>query len=416
MAPERSIRNIQPTTRTRTTRTPRDMGEAPQRRKHGRWGIWIAALAALIVVGGAGALMLFPSTTIDVTPHTQTVPFDPTTQFTAVPENGTVPGSITYAVTTQSFDDSAVVAANGVEHVDEKATGVITVYNSYSASPVRLIKNTRFETPDGLVFRIPASVDVPGKKGTTPGSIDVTVFADQTGVAYNVGPITRLTLPGLKSTPDMYAGVYAKSDAAFTGGFSGDRPAVAQATLDAAVSEVRSRLNEKAMQLAQSVPEGSIAFPGLISISYESLAPTTESDGSVRIHEKATVMMPVFPEGAFSQSIAQAVSANAEGQSISLRFADGVAASTSSALSPSDLGQKPLVFSLSGTGQLVWNVDADALKEALAGREEAAFQTIVQGFPAVEEAKARITPFWKHTFPTDPAGIAITVEAPPQPF
>lgn len=418
MAPERSIRNIEPSaTRVRMQRhapRPQRAGHAP--RRHMRWGVWIAALVALVILGGAAALIFFPSTSVSVTPHTQTVPFDAATSFTAYPDASATPGAIRYSVISQIFEDSAVVAASGVEHVDEKATGQVTVYNEYSDKPVRLIKNTRFQAANGLIYRIPASVDVPGKTSAGPGSVQVTVFADQTGDSYNLPPQDKFTLPGLKSTPDMFNGVYAKSAAAFTGGYSGDRPAVASATLDAARSEVRGRLNEKAQQLVAAAPEGSLAFPGLANISFETLPPTNEPGGGVRIHEKATIVMPIFPTDAFAQAIGRAVSASAEGQKLEIRFNEGIRASASSTLAIGEVGQKPLEFHLSGTGQLIWQVDAAMLAQALAGKEESAFQTIIGSFPGVEEARARITPFWQQAFPKDPAKIEIEVQEPVQPF
>ncbi|MFZ2719560.1 MAG: hypothetical protein WAZ27_01690, partial [Minisyncoccia bacterium] len=396
LAPERSIRNIQPTpARVRLTRSapPRPVADVEKTPRTKRWGVWIAALISILFLGGAAALVFLPSTTISIVPHTQVVPLDIATSFTALPSGNAPADAILYTIVSQVFEDSAVVPAGGVERVEEKATGVVTVYNEYSDSPVRLIKNTRFQAANGLIFRIPASVDVPARKGTTPGSITVTIFADQVGADYNLPPQDKFTLPGLKSTPDMYAKVYAKSTAAFAGGFVGDRPAVPQATLDAARSEVRGRISEKAQQLVATVTEESFAFASLMNIVFETLPPTNEPGGGVRIHEKAMVSLPVFPKAAFSQSIARAVSANAEGQSITLRFAEGVTASASSTLAQGELGQKPLIFSLSGTAQLIWNVDSAALSQALAGKEESACQTIIQGVPAVDEARARITPF-----------------------
>lgn len=424
MAPERSIRNIGPSqSRVRLQRhsagrhTPPPTHERHHSEpKRGKWGVWLAAGISLVILGGAAALILFPSTSVAVTPHTQVVPFDASTSFTAYPEGSATPNMIRYSVVSQVFEDSTVVSANGIEKVDEKATGSVTVYNEYSDKPVRLIKNTRFQAANGLIYRIPASVDVPGKTAAGPGTIQVTVFADQTGDSYNLPPQDKLTLPGLKSTADMYNGVYAKSTAPFTGGFSGERPAVAPATLDAARSEVRGRLNEKAQQLATTAPEGSIAFPGLANISFESLAPTQEPGGGVRIHEKASVVMPVFAADAFATAIGQAVSASAEGQKMDIRFSPGITGTASTTLALGEMGQKPLIFSLSGAAQLVWNIDTAALTQALAGKEESSFQPIIQGFPAVEEARARITPFWQKSFPQDPTKIKIEIQDPPQPF
>ena len=44
-----------------------------------------------------------------------------------------------------------------------KSSGKIIVYNNFSSEPQRLIIRTRFESPEGLVYRIPESIVVPGK-------------------------------------------------------------------------------------------------------------------------------------------------------------------------------------------------------------------------------------------------------------
>lgn len=420
--PERSIRDFRPSAARVRLQKPLRVAEttidyedhAPPRRRS-RIGVWVAAFISLTVLCAAAALVVFPRTTITIVPRTHVMPFDASNPLTAYPSAGAATGTISYSSVTHVFEDSAVVQARGTERAEEKAMGTVTVYNSYSDQPVRLIKNTRFQSPTGLIFRIPASVDVPGRKGVTPGSIAITVFADQTGPQYNIGPTDKFTLPGLKSTPDMYAGLYGKSSAAFTGGFSGDRPAVSPSVLEASKAEVRGRLNEKAQQLSRTAPELSLAFPGLLAISYETLPPTNEQDG-VRIHERATVIMPVFSAETFAQSVAKAVSADAEGQSVRIQFSNDIVAQPVGEMNAADIGKETITFTLTGRGQLIWQVNETALSEALAGREEAAFETIIKGFPAIEEARARITPLWKHAFPQEPSKIKVTVEDVPAQF
>lgn len=422
----RSIRDIRPSqarSRLMHRPEPRDGDyETPhippppvsRARRAGGIGIWIAAIAVFILLSGTGLLFAFASTTITVIPHSQTVTFDASTPFTAYPEASAAPGTIPYTVMTQVFEDSAVVQANGTEEAEEKATGNVTIYNNFTDRSVELIKNTRFQTPDGLIFRIPASVQVPPKQGNTPGSVEVTVFADQNGPSYNVGPFEKLVVPGLKSNAEMYENVYGKSSAAFSGGFSGTRPAVSPQVLEGSKAEVRNRLNEKAQEFVRTA--SGIAFPGLVAVNFEALPPTEEGSGSVRIHERATVSLPVFPADRLAQSIGRTVSANAEGQSVSIRFSEGTSAQPIQQLAPADIGVQPVVFTVNGRGQLVWSVEAEPLKKALAGREESAFETVIGGFPAVEEARARIMPFWKTSFPGDPADIEVVVEAPPEQF
>lgn len=415
--PSRSIRSLRPSAE-RVRLSPQrpqprfEDEERPHAPRRSRLGIWIAAGVGVAVMLAIIIVIIYPSTMITVVPRTHILPFDASTPFTAYPAGASATGTIAYTVTSQVIEDSAVVEASGTEKVEEKATGSVTLYNEYSDQPVRLIKNTRFETPAGLIFRIPASVDVPARKGTTPGTLTVTIFADQTGPSYNIPPTGKFTIPGLKSTPDMYAKVYAKSTTAFTGGFSGDRPAVSPSVLEAAKAEVRSRLDQKAREVGKSAPEGSLAFAGLFVVTYETLPPTNEPGGGVRIHERATISMPIFDRRAFAQSLALAVAADAEGQSIGITFSDSIGGVVLGALSAADLGREPITFTLTGKGLLTWNVDAPSIKTALAGREEEAFEPIIQGFPAVEAARARITPFWKHSFPVDVEDISITIQPP----
>ncbi len=391
--------------------SPNVFEEAKPRRP--RLYIWLLASFAILGLLGALLYFLWDDTSVTVTPRTHKISFDDSTQFTAYPEGSATEGTISYRTETAVIEDSATVPATGVEKTSDRATGAITVFNEYSSASVRLIKNTRFQTPSGLIFRIPASVDVPGKKGSTPGQISVTVIADQPGPEYNVGPINKLTLPGLKTSPDMYSGVYAQSSTAFSGGFVGDKPAVSREALDGARSSIRGRLQEKIRAaVAAYNTDDAFAFPGLVHVVYESLPTTPDSGGSARVQEKAIVTIPVFPASRFSQSIAGAVSADAAGSIVMLKPdpAFNVVLVGESEM----LGKHTVKFTISGSAVLVWHVDGAALAQALAGREQAAFETIIGGFSGVEKAEANVAPFWKNEFPKDPSDITVKVVTPTQ--
>jgi hypothetical protein len=168
----------------------------PRPRKSGsKWILWAIAGVFVVVLGGLALFVLRP-TTVTVTPKSHPVVFGETSQLVAYPQGTVATGTLTYTVQTLDINDSAVVQAQGTTTVaPAKATGTVTVYNSYSASPVNLVKNTRFQTPDGLIFRSPSAISIPGKKSGGPGQVDVTVVADQEGSQYNVGPVTNLRCP-----------------------------------------------------------------------------------------------------------------------------------------------------------------------------------------------------------------------------
>lgn len=412
---ERSIRNIQ-ASRPRIRpmgdiradgREVPPIGMSGSRRPRGtRWWLWIAAAVSLIVL----AILLFIAfrpTVVTVIPRSHPVSFDTASQFTAYPAATAATGTLPYTLQSSDLEDSSVVASQGTVHAEDKASGLITVYNDLQSAPLKLLKNTRFETPDGLIFRAPAEIVIPGKSASKPGQVSVTVIADQAGEKYNVAP-GKFTLPGLKSSPDSYAHVYAQSSAAMTGGFIGDKPGVAPGALESARAEVRSRLEGKARATA-IVSESTVSFPDLMQITYQDLPNTTETSGGVRVHESAHVVVPVFAADAFASAVADAISADAGDASIALVPGSGFSAQMETA--SSSLGADPITFTLSGSARLIWNVDTMALAQALAGRDQAAFQTIVSTVPSIQEAHARIEPFWNKTFPKDPKAIKITVEA-----
>lgn len=416
---ERSIRNI-----TVNPRAPRgramsgDVRESPPGTPQALYGkprldnkkrLWIWVVAAVsVVVLAVLALFAFRSTTVTITPRSRPVVFDQSIHFNAYPSASAAARALSYTVIANDLEDSAVVASSGTVHAEDRASGTIVVFNEYSVSSVRLIKNTRFATPAGLIFRVPATVVIPGKKGSTPGSVTITVAADQAGEEYNIGPVDKFTLPGLKTSPGMYASVYARSTTSFAGGFVGDRPGVAAGALESARAEVRARLESKARDGARALESATATvFPDLVRITYQSLPATTEAGGGVRIHEKAHVEIPVLAADAFAETVARGVGENIEGINFTLSGSDKLVARQGTTDAAQTIGTDPIDFTLTGSAMLVWKVDSASLSQALAGREQGAFQAIINGFPSIQEARARIEPFWKGTFPESPSDIKI---------
>lgn len=423
-APEKSIRNIDaPERRVRPARPPvndardpsnfgvQQLPPKPKRPRTFRWWPWILAIVLIVILGGL-ALFALRKTTVTVIPRSHVVTFDQTSQFTAYPAATAATGTLAYTLVTSSLQDSQTVDASGTQDVETKAQGTITVYNDYSASPVKLIATTRFETPDGLIFRVPDAIVIPGKTGSTPGQVTVTVFADQTGQQYNIGPVSRFTVPGLQSTPAMYSNIYAQSTASTTGGFSGQQAAIDPTTLANTVASLRSELAQEAETAASAqTSSSSIVLPGLIELTYQDLPQTPAANGSVQVNEEAQIQTPIFDENSLAQAIAAEVGEDTQGEPLSIVEGQGFAAQGIDEASTT-LGTDPLQFQLSGTATLVWQVDAGALAQALAGHDQNAFDTITAGFPAIQSANARIEPFWNTSFPTDPSGIDIVVEQP----
>lgn len=95
------------------------------------------------------------------------------------------------------------------EVVEQKAGGLVTIYNTNSSNQT-LVATTRLLSPDGVLFRIDETVNVPAG-----GEVTVMAHADVVGKSGEVAAST-FTIPGLNEA--LQKKIYAKSTASFTGG------------------------------------------------------------------------------------------------------------------------------------------------------------------------------------------------------
>lgn len=412
----RSIRNVTTsTTRARAGRPTMMPNTDTSKRNYSSgnrpnfilWGVAILALLAL----GFIVSTLFLKTTVTIVPRQHTVVFDSETIYTAFPidDSDILSGALAYATNTRTFEESTSVEASGTETVSLGASGTITIYNAYSKGTQRLIKNTRFETPSGNVYRIRDSVVIPGKVGSTPGSLTAVVYADQPGESYNIGPVDRFSVPGLKNSPEMYAKIYAKSTESMTGGYEGTRPSISESAKIAAEAHLEASLKTKIAN-EYSDTTASYALIDLAKISYSSLSTEVSDGGNAMASKTATVVMPVISRTGFDSFLASET--NALAGSTAVRIEDPSTFSfVSSGNGASSLGLDSIDFSIGGKAVFVWDVDTVALAKDLANKNKGAFQAIVSGHPSVDTASAKVYPLWGQTFPSDYQSINIELSS-----
>jgi hypothetical protein len=158
-------------------------------------------------------------------------------------------------------------ASTNVEAFSRRASGMVLVYNNYSSEPQVLVKNTRFQTPKGLIFRATNRVVVPGKKGDKPGSVEVEITADEPGEKYNVGR-SDFKIPGFSGTP-KYDKFYARSrdDASgdIKGGAAGQGKVVGKAEAEALIKTLEEKIKANlAIKLASEIKDPYVIFPDTI--------------------------------------------------------------------------------------------------------------------------------------------------------
>lgn len=364
---------------------------------------WKYAIAALVVVVLAGIMLhALGGAKIQITPVIEDMAVSG--EFAATGSAG----DLSYEIITASTVVSGSVPAEGTEESDDPAQGSITVYNA-QATPQQLIKNTRFESPQGLIFRIRDSISVPGGTATKPGELTVTVYADQGGEEYNINP-TTFTVPGLKGSA-TYDLVYARSSEAMTGGFSGMRASVSEATRSTRYDAMKGAIDaELAKALLAEIPEGYILLPGASWTVYEP-QPDGVASGTVTLNQKGSITAAVFPKEALAGAIAHRMLEEQAyaGEPVTIESPGTLTVASMSGSAPV-AGDTSFSFTVSGNTSLKWLVDKEKIATAVAGKNKNSAQTILSGFPEVGSAHMILRPFWAGEFPDDPAKIAVEVE------
>jgi hypothetical protein len=384
--------------------------------KKGRHNTLIALVLFVVIIGGALLLSaLLGKTELTIYPEFRQPNVN--SEFTAYPDMRA--DSLGYEVMTLEATAESQVKASGQIEVKELATGIIEIKKSTPGTE-RLIKNTRFRSPDGKVFRIEESVVVPGSVkdesgANVPGSIQAKVFADDVGEAYNSPAGTKFDVPGFEEGgyTDLYNAIYATNPEPFTGGFNGPQFQIDDNELATARQALQVKLrNDLLLRVEAEKPSGFITFTGAVAITYNQLPAVEYGTDLVTIKEQAVLQIPLFKADKFGQFLAAESVATYSGGPVRVQNPSELEFLYSSATTSSSViaNEPSLTFTLKGKPQLIWEYDAEKLKKDLAGLPKTAINNAISAYPGIEGARVSITPFWKRTFPQNPDKIIITEE------
>lgn len=393
------------------TETPRmysyEDESKPPRRFQGK-SIWVATGVALVIVILA-YLSLSSGAKVEITPRLIEASAS-STIFSAY--NSSTNGSgAPYQIVTITKDMGASVPATGSEVVNTKATGQITIYNNVSKASQALVANTRFQTPEGLIYRIGKAVTVPGQTvsvgQTIPGSLTVTVTADEAGSNYNIG-LEDFTVPGFASDPLRSKNFYARSKTPMTGGATGTVKKVSDADMTTGVSGLESSLNtELGKEIGAQIPAGYTYFADGLFTTYAPLPQTNATDNSVTINERGTMTALIFNNQAFASSLASSLLPDNASSSLAIANLSSLPFTIQNKANFDPNKDTVLTFTVPGTIQFVGSFNVPALQAELAGKPKTTIQSILDQDPNILKIDAMLKPFWKHSFPTEAKSITI---------
>jgi hypothetical protein len=372
-------------------------------------------LLAIVLFVGFATTILLSGAEVTIKPKV----FDTTVQATFTAKIKPGAGELGYELLTLEEVGEKTVAATGQEEIKAQATGKITVYNAFSSTPQRLIKNTRFESPNGLIYRITDSIVIPGYKKdasgeTIPGSVTAEVFADSTGEAYNLAN-ARFSVPGLKGS-EQFDKIYAETvEGGIQGGFEGVKFIIDETELATTKQKLDTELRDKLLsRIASEQPNDYIAFDPSVTFVYESLPASEGSGKTAVIKERVRLLVPLFRKSDLASFLAQNTSSSYDKAPVRLDDPKKLTFSYDPPLTEDITTKESLTFKLSGPIKIIWQVDQEKLKKELIGVSKSDVPLLFSKYSSIENAETVVRPIWKTSFPEDTAKITIIESIPGQ--
>lgn len=374
--------------------------------------VWIGGtLGALL---GAAILLstVFAQMTVVIHPAEETKTLPPfsikvTPDAAAINvARGIIPGEII------EFQESRelVAGATGRKAVSERARGTMVIFNAFSAEPQQLVQATRFQTPDGKIFRLEKAVTVPGAKisngEVVPSSVEAAVIAAEAGSAYNnTGGQAgiKFRIPGFEGTT-KYQGFYGEAKSAFTGGFEGEANVATEGDIKKASEQVTAELvNYLKESLLKKTPDGFISIEGGRETGITNLAaPNPGAPGDtfrvIATGKVRAIIMRAEDEAEFIGALFSTTTPKVlklEGSKIERRSV------------VLDLENRQLSYTLAGTAVIQARIDQESIQSDLVGKREADIDSYLSGYKGITSFETKFFPIWLWKAPGEGAKVKI---------
>ena len=316
-------------------------------------------------------------------------------------------GSINLAdkqIPAEVFKDFKILAlsfpAHGKKYVERKATGEIMIYNSYSSQPQVLIAGTRIESPDGKIFRLDKKITVPGAKieegKIVASAIKTAVTAEKAGEEYNIAPVNKFTIPGLKGTA-KYDGFYAVSSEAMKGGIVGDVFFPNEEDILLAKEKTSARLLEDMNSFLLSQFNNNdfkvLEWNKIFKITKENIDKEADKDGNFLVSIEGELKIIVFRESdllkLMSETAKQILGQSFEIKNFELKYESGQY--------NADGGK--MTLNLEFNGEFWQPINIENFKNSIINKKENELKVFVFSIPGVEKATFSLWPKWVRKVP-----------------
>lgn len=384
----------------------------PERNEKAKF--YILTIAAVILAGILVYLAIFILPRVEIKIATKKANWEYNNSIiinSKIAEIDVLNRQIPAAILSQKKNATIAWPATGTKHLEQKTEGIITIYNAYSSMPQILVAGTRFQSPEGKIFRLKEKIVVPGAK-TEKGkiiasSVDTEVIADQAGETYNVGPISHFSIPGFLNT-DKYEKFYGTSKDQMTGGFIGQGKNPTQDDIKKAKEGAEGQIKNLITSFLYSQIAGqnlkAIESGNQFSIGKENINTNADKDGNFSIYIEAEGSIKVFRESDLLKLMAglanQAIGEGYQLKSYNIEYGN------ISEDQKNKTNTLPVKFSS------VFNkpLDASEFRTRILGKSENDLKSIIFSSSNIDKADISFWPFWVGTVPQNEKRVKISVD------
>ncbi len=368
------------------------------------------AFVALLIIGFLLLNFIFNSATINITPKYKDILFSKESSKVMIMNLDGLEG-VKFQVASSSISKTRSLPKTDTKTIQTKASGKIVIYNNFDTNPQKLIKNTRFESSKGKIYRITESVTIPGMKGSTPGSIGATVYADSYGADYNIDA-SDFTLPGFKGTA-RYKGFYARSDGKLEGGVSGLKGLVNKSDLNAAKDEFAMSITKDIQDNLRKIKiDGYIPVYDQIQIVFSDNEKDLNIGTTADYTETGTGYLMLVNKDELANGIAGKTDIinKYNGEKMHILYDDTLHFTLRNT---ADLSKDfQLEVMVDGNPRLYFDIDENNLKQSVLGKTQTEFNEIIRTFNGVGQVTTNFFPFWLKTFSTKLGSVNVVQNLP----
>jgi len=204
--------------------------------------IVLSLMTATVLLAMAVAYIFFVRAEIILVPNQERVSNNLIFDIVDQSKSEIPAGALKGAVEEMEISFTAIYPATGREVLGQETIGEVILHNNYNKNQP-LVATTRLESPDGKLFRLKETVNLPAG-----ASISAAVYADQPGEEMAIGP-TTFVLPGLWA--GLQDKIYAESKNSFIFQKK-EKKFILQNDIDAGLRDIKQKLNN---QIEQEIKE-----------------------------------------------------------------------------------------------------------------------------------------------------------------